>query len=526
MTEVLLKPLDANADFVVLVEWIVPDGGVVALGATICHVETSKAVTEISAPFSGVLSHQAKVGEKIEVGAVIATISGAGSASASATDSLPPPRKLASDRVSRKAQELMTKYQLDVSDFPLEGFISAADVEKRFSQQEMERHLSTGGIFPLLEGASLSGLTFPHGSGDLSEGRLSPEFLARLRADPETFRTLPEDERLDLLREHGASIGEGVRLGSGVFICAPQVVLGAGASIEAGGEVWCAERFIMGPLARFGPRVSVRCQQAVVGAAVWAENDIIIGGGGHRDPWAVIAIGDNCYIGSEVFLNTCRPILIGQNVFITNRTTLLTHNIGHSYLHGHENRFSSVVLEDRSQVGINTVVYAGARVGRGAVVGSNGYVVDSIPAGKLALGVPARVVGEAQQTLSPQRQAARAKEIFDDLFRLLSAKGYETAGQTLDGNEAFTVKHAAGHFGLVLQSGSLSIKPDDNINWVLWTLTPLQGPPPEGLVVMDLLTPGLSGNGNSFWTGTLCEYLRKRGLKIQPTPWRYQGGLI
>lgn len=526
MTEVLLKSLDANADFVVLVEWVVPDGGVVALGATICHVETSKTVTEISAPSSGVLSHQAKVGEKIEVGAVLATISGAGSASASAMDSVPPPRKLTSDRVSRKAQELMDKYQLDVSDFPPEGFISAADVEKRFAQQEMERRLSTGGIFPLLDGTSLSGLTFPHGSGELSEGRLSPEFLARLRADPEAFRTLPEDERLDLLREHGASIGEGVRLGAGVFICAPQVVLGAGASIEVGGEVWCAERFIMGPLARFGPRVSVRCQQAVVGAAVWAENDIIIGGGGHRDPWAVIAIGDNCYIGSEVFLNTCRPVLIGQNVFITNRATLLTHNIGHSYLHGHENRFSSVVLEDTSQVGINTVVYAGARVGRGAVVGSNGYVVDSIPAGKLAFGVPARVIGEAQQTLSPQRQAARAKEIFDDLFRLLSAKGYETAAQTLGGNEAFTVKHAAGNFGLVLQSGSLSVMPHDSINWVIWTLTPFQDPPPAGVVMMDLLTPGLSGAGNPFWTGTLCEYLRKRGLKIQPTPWRYQGGLI
>lgn len=526
MTDILLKALDANADFVVLVEWVIPDGSSVTSGTTICHVETSKTVTEIEATADGILTHRVKVGDKVAVGNVIASISGSGQKKLPVNEAVLAVTSSANDRVSRKAKELMEKYHLDISDFPAEGFISAADVEKRYLEQQLDSQLSTGGIFPLLEGVDLSGLTFPKGSGDLPEGRLSPEFLNRLRADPEAFRSLPENERLALLRQHGASIGEGVRLGGGVFMCAPQIVLADGASIEAGGEVWCAERFIMGPLARFGPRLNLRCQQAIVGAAVWAENDITIGGGGHRDPWAVITVGDNCYIGSEVFMNTCRPVLIGQNVFITNRATLLTHNIGHSYLHGHENRFSAVVLEDASQIGINSVVYTGARIGRGAVVGSNGYVVDSIPAGKLAFGSPARVIGEAQQILSPQRQTGRAREMFDDLFRLLSAKGYEIQTLTLEDNQAFKVKQAGADFGLVLQTGTLLNVPEKDTNWVVWTLGPSTQTPNNGLVVMDLLTPQMSGTGNPIWTGTVCEYLRKRGLKIQPTPWRYQGGLI
>ena len=61
-------------------------------------------------------------------------------------------------------------------------------------------------------------------------------------------------------------------------------------------------------------------------------------------------------------LNTCRPILIGRNVFITNRSIILTHNVGHSYIDGYENRFAPVLLEDYSQVGIASVLYAGARV--------------------------------------------------------------------------------------------------------------------------------------------------------------------
>ena len=528
MTDVVLKSLDTNADFVVLVEWLIPEGGRVALGETICNVETSKTVVEVSAPSDGLLSQRARVGEKVAVGAVLATISGADQPITSAVPKVTPAAEggSSSERVSRKAQQLITQYGLDISHFRPQGFISAADVQQLFEQLERARQLATGGIFPLLEGVELSGVSFPEGSGDLREGSLEPKFLARLMADPAAFRDLPEIERLELLRKNGASIGKGVRLGEQTFICAPQIVLGDGASIEAGGDVWCAERFIMGPLARFGPRLNLRCQQAVVGAAVWAENDIIVGGGGHRDPWAVIAIGDNCYLGAELFINTCRPVLIGRNVFVTNRATLLTHNIGHSYIHGHENKFAAVVLEDSTQVGINTIVYPGARMGSGAVVGSNGYVIDSIPPGKLALGVPARVVGDAQQVLSPQRQEGRAKEMLNDLFKLLVAKGYESSNIAASVSEAFTLKFAGKEFGLVLQTEvCMSVLPK-GVCWIVWTLRPYQAEPSEGVVVIDLLTPNIVGIGDTRWTDTICEYLRKRGLKVYSTPWRYQNGLI
>ena len=42
------------------------------------------------------------------------------------------------------------------------------------------------------------------------------------------------------------------------------------------------------------------------------------------------------------------------------RSLIVTHNIGHSVLEGFENRFAPVVLEDRAQVGLGAVLYAGA----------------------------------------------------------------------------------------------------------------------------------------------------------------------
>ena len=87
------------------------------------------------------------------------------------------------------------------------------------------------------------------------------------------------------------------------------------------------------------------------------------------------------------------------------RSMIVTHNIGHSVLEGFENRFAPVVLEDRAQVGLGAVVYAGCRIGAEAIVASNSYVVATSPPGAFAIGVPARVDRPAQ----PQALATRVR---------------------------------------------------------------------------------------------------------------------
>jgi len=58
-----------------IVRWIVPEGGTVEVDAPLVEVETDKAVVEIPSPYAGkVLSHGAKEGETILVGAVLAVI--------------------------------------------------------------------------------------------------------------------------------------------------------------------------------------------------------------------------------------------------------------------------------------------------------------------------------------------------------------------------------------------------------------------------------------------------------------------
>ena len=327
------------------------------------------------------------------------------------------------------------------------------------------------------------------------------------------------------MKQHGASIGEGVSVGEGSIIYAPQIVIGNNVSVGSKNTIYCQERFIVGAMTRFGTELELRCRQAVIGSGVFVEDKNIIGGGGHKDPWAIITIGDDCYLGSELMLNTCRPILIGRNVFITNRSIILTHNVGHSYIDGYENRFAPVLLEDFSQVGIASVLYAGARVCSEAVIGSNSYVTGSIPAKKLAMGVPARVVGNSRQELTSRQQQERTKEIHADFRLLLECKGYDVSSLTESGHE-FVVTHEGVQYGLAISFQGDVLHLHSETHWVVWTLDSKPLISNEEHVVMDLLNKQCLGTEKNIWVDTVREYLRKRGIKLYPSPWRYLGGFI
>ena len=49
--------------------------------------------------------------------------------------------------------------------------------------------------------------------------------------------------------------------------------------------------------------------------------------------------------------------------------------------------------------------------------------------------------------------------------------------------------------------------------------------PPQGVAVLDLLGRRVLGSGG-FVLDSLRELCRKRGIRLEPGPWRYPGGLV
>ena len=53
----------------------------------------------------------------------------------------------------------------------------------------------------------------------------------------------------------------------------------------------------------------------------------------------------------------------------------------------------------------------------------------------------------------------------------------------------------------------------------------VRGDIPEGVAVIDLLGRRLHGSGGVV-LDSVREFCRKRGIKLEPGPWSYPGGLI
>jgi acetyltransferase-like isoleucine patch superfamily enzyme len=520
--EIVLTREDANTEYALLAEWLVEDRSEVAADQPVCVVETTKATVEVEAPGAGTIVQLYDEGVEVELGKTIAYVAESAEELASIDESgarktpAEPSAEAGERKATRKATELAARHGVDLAAIDKRGFITEKDVEALLARRAAEAAPEER---PVLAGVSTEGVTLP-ASFELAEdvGVLEPAFLESLASDPDSFRALAPDEKVRALREHGAVVGEGVELGEGSLLVAPRVVLEDGVRIGPRATLRCEEVVAIGELSQFGPDLELLCRRAFLGRGIWAGRSIRFGGGGHRDPWAVLTVGDLAFVGDEVFVNVCRPVVIGREVFLTMRSLIVTHNIGHSLLEGFENRFAPVVVEDRAQVGLGAVVYAGCRIGAEAIVASGSYVTSDVPAGAFAIGVPAKVTGKSSHALSRARQEELGRRMIDELQELLVLRGHEVSAIQDEGGERFF--EIEGTRVLFVPS----FRGTDVTPAVVLTLESA-AEPGDWVAVLDLLGRRVHGSGGVV-LDSVREFCRKRGIRFEPGPWRYPGGLV
>jgi acetyltransferase-like isoleucine patch superfamily enzyme len=514
--EIVLTREDANTEYALLAEWLVEDRAEVSAGQPVCVVETTKATVEVESPGAGTIVQLYGEEVEVELGKTIAYVAESADELASIdakAEEKPAPKPPAGERkATRKALELAELHGIDLAAVEKRGFITEKDVEALIDAQKAAAAPTAS---PALAGVSASGVSLPLTfDPDGTSGALEPSYHERLLREQDEFRALAPAEKVRVLREYGAVIGEDVELGEGSLIVAPRIKISDGVRLGPHATVVCEEVFAIGAGSTFGADLELRARRAFLGSGIWGGRSVRFGGGGHRDPWATLAVGDLAFVGDEAFVNVCRPVLIGREVFLTMRSMIVTHNIGHSVLEGFENRFAPVVLEDRSQVGLGAVLYAGSRIGAEAIVASNSYVVGEIPAGSFAIGVPAKATGSSSHKLSDARRLELARRMIADLHELLALRGHEVSPVQ---DDAFEVEGTRVLFAESYRGGVEAPA-------VVLALD-VRGDVPDGVAVLELLGRRVHGSGGVV-LDSVREFCRKRGIRFEPGPWRYPGGLV
>ena len=108
-----------------------------------------------------------------------------------------------------------------------------------------------------------------------------------------------------------------------------------------------------------------------------------------------LEVGDDCYLGRELFLDLQDKIVIEDQVTISHRVMILTHtDAGNSPV---KEEFvattqDAVLIRRGAYIGANVTILQGVEIGESSVVGAGAVVTHSVPALSVVVGVPARVI--------------------------------------------------------------------------------------------------------------------------------------
>ncbi|QTD47480.1 acyltransferase [Ottowia testudinis] len=144
---------------------------------------------------------------------------------------------------------------------------------------------------------------------------------------------------------------------------------------------------------RWGQRAEVLCLADEV--SLYAHTRMVLGDV-DAAPDARIRIGARTIVNVGSYLSGEGGLEIGADVLVGAHAKLLS--AGHAIDEGDEiiarNRITraSIVIEDGAWIGAGATVLEGVTIGRGAVVAAGALVRKDVPAGMVAVGMPARIV--------------------------------------------------------------------------------------------------------------------------------------
>jgi acetyltransferase-like isoleucine patch superfamily enzyme len=115
-------------------------------------------------------------------------------------------------------------------------------------------------------------------------------------------------------------------------------------------------------------------------------------------PWR-LSIGSHTNIARHVHLDARGTLVIGDNVNISEEVAVWTaeHDIQSAEFTMTRH---AVVIEDYVWLCFRSIILPGVKLGRGCVVASGAVVTKEVPPFTVVAGVPARVVGTRNQSLT------------------------------------------------------------------------------------------------------------------------------
>lgn len=191
------------------------------------------------------------------------------------------------------------------------------------------------------------------------------------------------------------------------------VIISNDASIHWSAVINVSEYLYIGEGAIIGEGCVIEGRDVRIGNELYMGAGAKIGGGSRWERQSKLRVGHFLHMGEGSFINTARPVTIGDEVGLGMGTKVFTHGAYLNALDGFPVAFAPVSIGDRVWLP-GAIVNPGVTIGSDVVVGVNSLVTRDLPDGCLAAGSPAKVIKE---DVYPQELTEDQLPAFWDAFK-------------------------------------------------------------------------------------------------------------
>lgn len=188
-------------------------------------------------------------------------------------------------------------------------------------------------------------------------------------------------------------IGKGTNLNKVSIIGKGNIIIGDNVKFGNNVRINVTERLVIGDRSIIGDYFEISGRDIEIGKEFWSGKHCMIGGGSCFERLSKLRIGYQCHLGNYGSINTARGVTIGNEVGLGEQSKVYTHGAYQSFLKGFPVAFGPIIIENNVWCPY-AIIMPNVTIGHDTVIGAGAIVTKSLPAGCLAVGIPAKVIKE------------------------------------------------------------------------------------------------------------------------------------
>lgn len=170
-------------------------------------------------------------------------------------------------------------------------------------------------------------------------------------------------------------------------------------------SIWLAQEFKY-----CGDKLYISSPINIIGGKfISIKNNVSIGKNSVVNAWEkyenetydpLIIIGNNTLIGDECHISAINKIIIGDNVLIGKRVSIIDNSHGNSskielLIPPSKRKLSSkgpIIIDQNVWIGDKVCILSGVTIGANSIIGANAVVTKDVPSNSVVGGIPAKLI--------------------------------------------------------------------------------------------------------------------------------------